>query len=126
MAGANEIFNELFKSFQASEFFADAFYELSWTEVISGAIDRETGVRITTENTYSCSAALTNPSKSERPMDKVFSQYQIGDVVVIARQEELEKKPPLEQTVTFDGLEYTCKGIASDPVKVSWNLLLRR
>lgn len=126
MAGSNEIFNDLFVSLQQAAFFYDALYPLSWIEEIQSGIDRETGVATVTTNTYSANAFLTNPSKSERPAEKIFKGYQAGDVVVLARQDELAKKPPLDSIVTFDGQEYTCKGVVRDPVGVTWKILLRQ
>lgn len=126
MAGANEIFNNLFDSFKANDFFNDALYSFSWTEVVSTGIDRTTGDAIVTTTVYSSDAFLINPSKSERPQQSVFKNIKAGDVAVILKQNELIKAPTLDETVTFDGIEYTCKEIVQDPAKVTWKFLLRR
>jgi hypothetical protein len=126
MAGANEIFNNLFDTFQATEFFQDAIYPFSWTESVSGGINRDTGAQVITDTIYSSDAFLLNPSKSERPSQSIFKDIQAGDVVAMVQTNELIKKPPIDTTVTFNGEDHVCKEIVSDPVGVSWKFLLRR
>ncbi len=126
MVGSNKIFNYLFVSFQNNPFFADAMYDLTWVEEISSGIDRDTGEALVTKNTYEAKSFLLNPSKSERPMESILKNYQAGDIVVLSRQEELMKKPPLDHEVVFDGETYICKGVAKDSIKVSWKILLRK
>lgn len=124
--GAKNDFNQLFKDFQADEFFQDALYALSWDEVVVGPINRVSGSSSSTTTTYNAMAFLVNPSKSERPSASVFKDIQVGDIAISVRQEELVKEPPLNSVVTFDGAEYSCKEIVSDPAKVTWKLLLRK
>lgn len=126
MATANKIFNDLFDAFQSSEFFSSALHPLSWIEETSGGIDRVTGAQAITEVTYSANAFLTNPSKSERPSQKMFKDLQAGDIVVSVQITELIKKPPINSKVTFNGENYSCKEIASDPANVLWRFLLRQ
>lgn len=123
--GAKSVFNELFKTFQNSDFFKDALYDFSWVEVTSFGIDRVTGDQITTEETYSAKAFLISPSRSDRPAESMFKEYQIGDIVVNVRQAELLVRPPLNQEVTFNGRNFICKEVVADPVGVSWQMLLR-
>lgn len=123
--GARDTFNELFKTFQNDDFFKDALYTFSWDEVISLGIDRVTGDQSTTTNTYSAEAFLVSPSRSDKPANSMFRDYQVGDIVVSARQEELIKRPPLNQEVTFNNIKYICKEVISDSVGVSWQMLLR-
>ena len=125
MAGANSIFNDLFDTFQNTEFFQDALYPFSWTESISTGINRETGASTVVETVYASQAFLLNPSKSERPAASVFKNIQAGDIAIIVQQNELTKAPSLDVDVSFNGKTYTCKEIVSDTVGVSWKLLLR-
>jgi len=123
--GAKNTFNELFKTFQNSEFFKDALYDFSWTEKISGGIDRLTGHQIVSTIDYHCAAFLISPSKAERPSQSMFRDFQVGDIMINVRQEELIKAPPLNHVVVFNGKNYTCKEILPDSAGVSWKMLLR-
>lgn len=54
--GAKNDFNQLFKDFQADEFFQDALYALSWDEVVVGPINRVSGSSSSTTTTYNAMA----------------------------------------------------------------------
>ena len=83
--GALSDFNKLFDEFQADEFFKDALHALSWTESVSGGIDRITGIQTTTDTVYSADSFLLSPSKSERPSAQIFRDIQAGDIVVVSQ-----------------------------------------
>ena len=123
--GAQSEFISLFQDFQTDEFFSDAVYALSWTETLSTSIDRATGATTPVVNAYSAQVFLLAPGKSQQPTQKVFKNIQAGDKVVSALQVELVKAPNLESEVVFNGETYICKEIISDPVAVTWKLLLR-
>ena len=121
--GALSDFNKLFDEFQADEFFKDALYTLSWTESVSGGIDRVTGIQTTTDTVYS--ADSLNPSKLERPSANIFRDIQAGDIVVASQVTEMVKKPKLNSIMTFNSEDFTVKEIVSDSVGVMWKFLLR-
>tara|TARA_R110000782_G_scaffold141550_2_gene234284 strand:+ start:3641 stop:4018 length:378 start_codon:yes stop_codon:yes gene_type:complete len=123
--GALSDFNKLFDEFQADEFFKDALYTLSWTESVSGGIDRVTGIQTTTDTVYSADSFLLNPSKSERPSANIFRDIQAGDIVVASQVTEMVKKPKLNSIMTFNSEDFTVKEIVSDSVGVMWKFLLR-
>jgi len=125
MAGANTVFNNLFDVFQNTEFFQDAIYSFSWTDVIHSSIDRVTGDSIETSTVYSSNCFLVNPSKTERPSQSIFKNLKAGDIAVLVQQNELLVAPELDKEVTFNGKTYTCKEIVADPVSVTWKFLLR-
>lgn len=124
--GAKSDFSQLFDDFKIDEFFSDAVYSFSWVLETVTSIDRTTGASIKNTNTYSADAFLLNPSKGERPSQKIFRDIQAGDIVVMVKQAELEVKPPINQVVTFNSEEYSCKEVVSDPVGVTWKFLLRQ
>lgn len=123
---AKSVFNALFDTLKASEFFGTAVKTITISITSGGTVDPITG-----DITGGATTVYTADGWFRDPKDKEFGTAVGGDIVFTVKQDDLAYTPIFDDAVTisggstFDGT-YKMQELRADGADVIYKMLLRR